>query len=67
MSLGVGLAVTRLIEDLFTRADWLGYSLGSLLGLAWPGYDAQRDALSPDYRWQAPPHPVVKDASDFTR
>ena len=49
------------------RADWLGYSLGSLLGLAWPGYDAQRDALSPDYRWQAPPHPVIKDASDFTR
>ena len=25
VSLGVGLAVTRLIEDLFTRADWLGY------------------------------------------
>lgn len=26
VSLGVGLAVTKLIEDLFARADWLGYT-----------------------------------------
>ncbi|GLK71051.1 TIGR01620 family protein [Ancylobacter dichloromethanicus] len=26
VSLGIGLAVTRLIEDLFARADWLGYA-----------------------------------------
>ncbi|WP_428030563.1 YcjF family protein [Ancylobacter sp.] len=25
VSLGIGLAVTKLIEDLFARADWLGY------------------------------------------
>ena len=43
------------------RADWLGHSLGSLLGLDWPGYDAQRDAFAPAYRWQAPPHPVITD------
>ncbi|MBB3772846.1 putative membrane protein [Angulomicrobium tetraedrale] len=26
VSLGLGLAVSKLIEDLFTRADWLGYT-----------------------------------------
>lgn len=35
VSLGIGLAVSRLIEDLFARADWLGYAgLGFAAALA---------------------------------
>ena len=35
VSLGVGLAVTKLVEDLFARADWLGYvGLAFALALA---------------------------------
>lgn len=35
VSLGIGLAVSKLIEDLFARADWLGYTgLGFAAALA---------------------------------
>ncbi|MGA0562221.1 YcjF family protein [Ancylobacter sp. VNQ12] len=35
VSLGIGLAVSKLIEDLFARADWLGYAgLGFAAALA---------------------------------
>jgi putative membrane protein len=34
VSLGVGLAVTRLIEDLFARAEWLGWTAFGLAVLA---------------------------------
>ncbi|MDQ0349271.1 YcjF family protein [Ancylobacter vacuolatus] len=33
VSLGVGLAITKLVEDLFARADWLGY-VGLVFALA---------------------------------
>lgn len=46
------------------RADWLGHSLLSLLGIDWAGLDDRRDALSPAYHWQAPTHPVI---TEFTR
>lgn len=39
------------------RSDWLGHSVMSLLGLAWPGQAPQRDVLDPRYRWQAPAVP----------
>ena len=32
VSLGVGLAISKLIEDLFARADWLGYTALTLAG-----------------------------------
>ena len=34
VSLAVGLAVTRLIEDLFARAEWLGYAAAVLAAVA---------------------------------
>ena len=46
------------------RADWLGHSLLSLLGINWTSQDDQRDVLSPAYHWQVPAHPVI---TDFTR
>ena len=46
------------------RADWIGHSLVSLLGIDWAGHDKYRDVLAPDYRWEPPAHQVI---SDFTR
>ncbi|WP_028452544.1 phosphoethanolamine transferase [Chitinilyticum aquatile] len=43
------------------RADWLGYSITALLGLAWSGARPERDVLSPGYHWQAPTLPVTVD------
>ncbi len=43
------------------RSDWLAHSVTRLLGMDWPGYRPERDFLAPDYRWQAPPHPVDID------
>ncbi len=43
------------------RSDWLGHSMTRLLGLSWKGYRADRDVLSPYYRWQVPPLPMQVD------
>lgn len=41
------------------RADWAAWTVAGLLGVRWPGHDASRDVLSPDYRWQPPRLPIA--------
>lgn len=36
------------------RNDWTAWTLLPLLDIRWSGYDASRDVLSTDYRWQPP-------------
>ena len=41
------------------RTDWLGYSVLTLLGIAWPGHIAEHNVLDPRYQWTAPKLPAV--------
>lgn len=36
------------------RTDWLGYTVMSLLGIAWEGHEPAKDVLAPRYQWQPP-------------
>lgn len=36
------------------RADWTGWTLMTLLGVRWNGFDATRDVLDAQYQWRPP-------------
>ena len=42
------------VENRPFRSDWTAWTLMTLLGIRWPGFDATRDVLDPHYTWVAP-------------
>lgn len=41
------------------RADWAGWTIADLLHMRWQGDGSARNALSADYRWEAPVLPTA--------
>lgn len=54
-----GLPSSTFLQPL--RTDWLGYSVGRLLGIDWRGYLPQQDVLDRRYQWKPPALGVVAD------
>ncbi|MDP9899039.1 phosphoethanolamine transferase [Variovorax ginsengisoli] len=51
-------SLNQAIQQQPFRSDWAAYMLMNLLDIQWAGAMPQRNALSADYRWQAPHLPV---------